>query len=210
MFARTLKAGLVTVDPTSGTVGRVIAMQYNPETVTRTLALQSAGSDPGQPLRLKGVAVETIRVEAHLDATDELADATKYPDTVQFGIHPQLAALASLVNPTVAAINANQQLAAAGSFDALAEESPLTLMVWSRERVVPVRLTELGITEELFDTRLNPIRAKVSLALRVLSVDDLGVAHHGGGVHLAYLGNLEKLAARAKSSALETLGVTVL
>ena len=39
---------------------------------------------------------------------------------------------------------------------------------------MPVRFTELSITEEAFDPTLNPIRAKVSLGLRVLTIDDLG------------------------------------
>ena len=66
-------------------------------------------------------------------------------------------------------------------------EAPLTLFVWSKQRVVPVRVTELSITEEAFDVDLNPIRAKVSLGLRVLSVDDLGFDHRGGTLFMAYL-----------------------
>ena len=50
-------------------------------------------------------------------------------------------------------------------------EAPLTLFVWSKNRVVPVRLTEFSVTEEAFDPTLNPIRAKVSLGMRVLSVE---------------------------------------
>ena len=34
-------------------------------------------------------------------------------------------------------------------------------------------MTEFSITEEAFDTNLNPIRAKISLTMRVLSVNDL-------------------------------------
>ena len=42
------------------------------------------------------------------------------------------------------------------------------LFVWSKSRVVPVRVTDFSVTEEAFDPALNPIRAKVSLGLRVL------------------------------------------
>ena len=52
--------------------------------------------------------------------------------------------------------------------------APLTLFIWSKNRIVPVRLTDFSITEEAFDPELNPIRAKVSLGMRVLNVDDLG------------------------------------
>ena len=66
-------------------------------------------------------------------------------------------------------------------------EAPLTLFVWGAQRVVPVRVTDLSITEEAFDAALNPIRAKVSLGLRVLSVDDLGFDHRGGTLFMGYL-----------------------
>jgi hypothetical protein len=59
-----------------------------------------------------------------------------------------------------------------------------------------VRVTECSITEEAFDSDLNPIRAKVSLGLRVLSVDDLGFSHKGGSLFLGYLKNKEQLSAK--------------
>ena len=61
-------------------------------------------------------------------------------------------------------------------------ESALSLFVWSKNRIVPVRITDFSITEEAFDPVLNPIRAKVSLGMRVLSVDDLGFQHKGGSL----------------------------
>lgn len=210
MFPRVLKAGLVIVDPTTGAVRRVIALQYNPESLTRTLAVQAAGTDPAQALRLKGAAVETLRLEAQLDATDQLTDTELNPDVATVGLHPEIAALEALVNPTVATITDNQRLAAQGHLEVLPAETPLALLVWSRERVVPVRVTELTIAEEAFDHGLNPVRAKVTLGLRVLTVDDLGLAHRGGSYHLAHLQNLERLATRARSAALGTLGLAVI
>ena len=61
-----------------------------------------------------------------------------------------------------------------GTLEIVPAEAPLTLFVWSKNRMLPVRITEFSITEEAFDPALNPIRAKVSLGLRVLSVNDLG------------------------------------
>jgi len=86
-------------------------------------------------------------------------------------------------------------------------EAPLTLFVWSKQRVVPVRVTDLSVTEEAFDAALNPIRAKVSIGLRLLSVDDLGFHHRGGTLFMAYLRNKESLAARAAAVPLSDLGV---
>jgi hypothetical protein len=80
--------------------------------------------------------------------------------------------------------------------------------VWSSQRVLPVRITEFSITEEAFDPSLNPIRARVSLGMRVLSVNDLGFSHKGGSLFMSYLQNKEQLARRAKASSLGTLGLT--
>ena len=206
---RLVKGGLVQVDPASGRVLRVIAMQYNPDTLTRTLQVQTTGAsgDRSEALRLRGAAVETVRLEAEIDATDRLADPGSNADATTLGIHPQLAALESLVHPSAASLQANEALASAGVLEILPLEAPLTLFVWSKQRVVPVRVTDLSVTEEAFDTNLNPIRAKVSLSLRVLSVDDLGFAHRGGSLFMSYLRNKEALAGRANTVALSALGI---
>jgi hypothetical protein len=73
--------------------------------------------------------------------------------------------------------------------------------------VVPVRITEFSITEEAFDPELNPIRAKVSLGMRVLSVNDVGFSHKAGTLFLGYLKNKEQLAAKAPGTALSALGL---
>ena len=73
----------------------------------------------------------------------------------------------------------------AGTLEILPPEAPLVLFIWSRNRIAPVRVTEFSVTEEAFDPALNPIRAKVSLGLRVLTTDDLGYAHRGGTLFLA-------------------------
>ncbi len=208
---RLLKGGLVQVDPDSARVLRAIGLQYNPDTLTRTLQVQASsaggGGDQSEALRLKGAAIETIKVEAEIDATDRLDDPGSNPDAVTLGIHPQLAALEALVNPRADDLQANDTLAGSGVLEVLPLEAPLTLFVWSKQRVVPVRVTDLSVTEEAFDVALNPIRAKVSLGLRVLSVDDLGFRHRGGTLFMAYLRNKESLAGRSVSVELSELGV---
>ena len=84
------------------------------------------------------------------------------------------------------------------------------LIVWSRNRVAPVRVSEFSVTEEAFDPRLNPIRAKVSLSLRVLSTDDLGFAHRGGTIFISYLRAREALAARGNPANPAALGLDAL
>jgi hypothetical protein len=206
---RLLKGGIVQMDPGSGRVLRVIGLQYNPDTLSRTLQLQAIGEsgDRSEAMRLKGAAVETIKVEIEIDAAERLGDPEANPVTVKLGIQPELAALESLVQPRADALQANDALAGAGVLEVLPLESPLTLFVWSKQRVVPVRVTDLSVTEEAFDVALNPIRAKVSLGLRVLSVDDLGFKHRGGTLFMAYLRNKESLAGQASPVQLSDLGV---
>ena len=57
-----------------------------------------------------------------------------------------------------------------------------------------MRLTEFSITEEA-DTNLNPIRAKVSLGLRVLSYNDLPTSHPGYSLFLSHQVMKEAMAA---------------
>ncbi len=191
-----IRGGIVQIDPRSGNPIRTIVLQYNPHTVTRSFQVKGVGesADRSEALRLRGPAVETIKLEAELDATDQLETPDEHPAVAKNGLGPALAVLEGMVNPTAAQLNAVNELAGRGTLEIAPMETPLPLFVWGPNRVVPVRVTELSITEEAFDARLNPIRAKVSLGLRVLSVDDLGFAHRGGGLFMSSLGAREALA----------------
>jgi hypothetical protein len=85
--------------------------------------------------------------------------------------------------------------------------APLALFVWSRSRIVPVKVTDFSITEEAFDPTLNPIRAKVSLSLRVLSTDDMGFSTKAGSLFMAYLQGKEQLAGKLQPANLAALGI---
>ena len=199
------------MDPSTSVVLAVIALQYNPDTLSRTLQIQALpGGNDGvrvDVLRLRGPAIETLKIDAELDATDQLESPSRFPNTGRFGLHPQLAQLEMLVNPSVETLLADDRMASLGTLEIIPLEQPITLFIWSSSRVVPIRLTEFNITEEAFDANLNPIRAKVSLGMRVLSVDDLGFQHPGGRMYMSYLSNKESLAAKVASVPLTTLGL---
>jgi contractile injection system tube protein len=206
---RVLKGGLVLIDPATSAVLRIIALQYNPDSLTRTLQAQGVGNDSGdrsEVLRLKGPPVETLKLDAELDATDqlEIADST----ATQVGLQAQLAALEVIVYPTSTQLQNLNTQAESGTLEVAAMESPLTIFVWSKQRIMPVRLTEFSITEEAFDPNLNPIRAKVSIGMRVLSVNDTGFTHKAGGLFMTYLQNKEQLAQRSRSATFSALGIT--
>src|SRR5260370_2828714 len=198
---RLVKGGIVSMDRDSDVLQSVIALQYNPDSLTRTLQIQAVqGAQDGtrvDALRLRGPAVETIKLDAELDATDQLEFPKQFPIAVQYGLQPQLAQLEMLVNPTVETLMADDSMANAGTLEIIPLEQPLTLFVWSKVRVVPVRLTDFSITEEAFDPNLNPIRANVSLGMRVLNVDDIGFSTPLYHILMAYLTHKPQLPSQA-------------
>jgi hypothetical protein len=205
---RLIKGGIVIIDPETSAVKRIIALQYNPDTLTRTLQTKTAGSggnDRSEPLRISGPPVETFKLDAEMDATDqlELADSS----AIKAGIQPQLAALEMLIYPTTDQLRTVNDLSGMGTLEIAPMEGPLTLFIWSKNRIMPVRITDFSITEEAFDTNLNPIRAKVSLGMRVLSVDDFGFNHKGGTLYMNYQQNKERLSSLFKNGTLNKLGV---
>jgi hypothetical protein len=206
-----VRGGVVLLDPGTGAVARVVALQYNPASLTRSLQPQWYEPAQGDQLvnrhRLKGPPVETINMEAEIDAADQLEFPEQHQTTAQFGILPQLAALETIVYPTSAQLESNNQRQAAGTLEIVPMEAPLTIFVWSKSRIAPVRITEFSIAEEFFDTQLNPIRAKVTLGLRVLSVDDLGFRHRGSSIYMRYHQQKERLARLAQQGDFAALGI---
>jgi hypothetical protein len=179
-----LKGAIVAVKPLDPAAA-VIAFQYNPDSLTRTLRARTAGSegDKSEALRLKGPPDETVRLEIELDAADQLEAGDETAE--ELGVYPALSRLETLLYPSSSIVLANEALTLLGVIEVIPAEAPLTLLVWGPKRVLPVRLTSFSITEEAFDPNLNPIRAKVSLDLNVLSYDDLGLVSVGGALYLA-------------------------
>jgi hypothetical protein len=205
---KSLRGGLVLIDDQTGAVQRIIALQYNPDSLSRSLQIKGVSGESGdhlEALRLKGPPVETIKVEAEIDATDqlELADS----QSTQVGLHAQLAVIETIVYPLSSQLIANNGQASAGSIEIVPMVGPLTLFVFGPNRIVPVRITEFTITEEAFDTSLNPIRAKISLGLRVLTTDDLGFNGKGGSLFMSYLQTKEQLASQSKAGTFAMLGI---
>ncbi len=207
-----ISGGLVILAPGGGAPRQTIALRNKPETLSRSYLVLGSGGEGGAeratPFRLKGPAIETLKLDAEIDATDGLERPEQNPNAVAYGVAPQLAALEALVNPSVAELLALDALANSGTLEIVPPEAPLVLFVWGPGRVVPVRVQEFSITEEAFDAKLNPVRAKVSLGLRVLTVDDLGFQHKGGALFLNHLRARENLAAKNGSAAAGALGLS--
>ena len=184
---RLIKGAIIGLDPMNP-LASIVVFQYNPDTMTRRLEARSTGggdtSDRSEAFRLTGPPKETITLNIEVDATDQLEQAN--PLAIATGISPTLAALEMLLYPKSVSVIANAALAQGGFLEIIPTEAPLTLFVWGPTRVLPVRLTGFSITEEAYDTMLNPILAKVDLTLTVLSYVDLKITNPGYTLFMAY------------------------
>lgn len=194
-----VKSAIVVIDRNTGATQRIISLQYNPDSLNRTLQAKSAGdgADRLEASRLTGPPVETISLEAELDATDQLEFPRDNKTVVEVGIGAQIAALEMLLYPAVQALKDADALASQGSIEILPAPSSVTLFNWGLRRLIPVRITEFSVVEEAFDIVLNPIRAKISLGMRVLSVNDLPVNSISGSLYMIHQEKLDQLSQRA-------------
>ena len=206
---RVLKGGIVLVDAETSAVRRIIVLQYNPDTLSRTLQPQTVkeSGDRAEAMRLTGPPVETIKLDAEIDATDQLEFPDQNSAVVEFGIQPQLAALETIVYPASSQLLSNNSLAQAGMLEILPMMAALPLFIWSKSRIVPVRITDFSITEEAFDPALNPIRAKVSLGHARVERDRSRLRQQRRQLFMAYQQHKEQLAGKSLGGALSLLGI---
>ena len=172
----------------------VVIFQYNPETITHTWTpavpdTTASGNNKPNPLAVKGLPGESFSFNLAMDANDMIADGS--PVAVGLatatGIYSRLAALEMLLYPT-GSFTSNQLLGSDSSAisSALGGSAPQTdptvpqymmptvLFIWGPERILPVRLTSLTITEKLYDSLLlNPIHAEAQVGMTVLTPDEV-------------------------------------
>jgi len=201
-----LKGALIGVD-LFNPLASVVVFQYNPDTMTRRLEPRTTGGDgeKGEAYRLSGPPKETITLSVEIDATDQLEEANAL--AVASGITPTLAALEMMLYPKSALVIANSILAAVGTIEVIPAEGPMILFVWGPTRVLPVRLTGLTITEEAYDTLLNPTRAKAELSLTVLSYNDLKSTSPGNALFMVHQITKEVLATSNIFNSVQSVGV---
>ncbi len=205
---RLIKGALVGVD-LFNPLASVVVFQYNPDTMTRKLEARKAGGDSekGEAFRLSGPPKETITLSVEIDATDQLEAGDAL--ALATGITPTLAALEMMLYPKSALVIANTILAAFGTVEIVPAEGPMILFVWGPTRVLPVRMSSLSITEEAYDTLLNPTRAKVDLSLTVQSYNDLGLTSPGQALFMVHQITKEALATSNVFNSVQNLGTAL-
>src|SRR5262245_22427751 len=109
-----LKGALVAYDSqTPGSQPRVIAFQYNPEQMKRTLekkAVESKGGGSAQAskedvLRAAGPPSESIQLTVVLDAADQLSEPDTNQAVVDNGLYPILSTLEMLLYPPTSQVH---------------------------------------------------------------------------------------------------------
>jgi hypothetical protein len=197
--------GVNVLDPLSS----LVIFQYNPDTLTRTIQANAAGreGDKAEAMRLFGPPDESIKLDIELDATDALGEGDATAGAL--GVYPALSRLELLIYPGSTVTIVNEALTALGVIEVVPPEAPLTLFVWGTKRILPVRLSGMTVTEEAFDPKLNPIRARVSLDLAVLNYHDLGLISVGGGLFMAHQIVKEAMAKQGTPTSLAAVGTSI-
>ena len=225
---RIVHGGFVAVDARSLQPTRVIPFQYNPETLSRTLspgASSSPSTTPGStgPSGIAGVGslgtalgpvgvlgtvlgagagqtpadlatnpAQLITFSLLLDAAEQLQFPEQNPLAVRYGVYPLLSAIEALFYPPQSSADS------------------LTLFAWGANRILPVRLLQLQIVEQIFDPSLNPVRVQIQVTLQVLTDADFPKNSPFRKYWEDYLSHLQSLAALFLNGSLSDLGLTSL
>jgi hypothetical protein len=184
MPGKYMKGALVQFTPTILIpIPNVIIFQYNPETITHTWTQSDTGGaaksgSQSNPQAVPADPGEAFSFNLVMDANDDIGNNN--PLAIVSGVYTRLAALEMLLFPA----DPNQSLLGGLLGVTSTDQSrsvpskilPTVLFVWGPERIVPVRVTSLTITENRYDALLNPVHAEAQIGLRVLTPDELAAA----------------------------------
>jgi hypothetical protein len=130
---------------------------------------------------------ESFSLTLELDAADALEQPLLHPVAVIAGVADRIAAIEMLCYPPAVdsaaggllsvqvsvSVGAGGVSAGAGAStefdDVPRREVPVVLFFWGPGRIVPVRIVSFSIEEQQYSPLLYPIRAKVTLGLKVIT-----------------------------------------
>ncbi len=177
-------------------IPNIIVFQYNPETMTRTLTpwapaerqSEEAPANAASTQQLNQLSQpfdpqETFSLTLELDAADALEEPASHPVAVIAGVADRISgmellcyppgpgAIGGLLNVSVnVSIGAGGLSASTGSAaDVVPRRNvPIVLFFWGPGRIVPVRVTSFSVEEQQYSPLLYPVRARVTIGLKVL------------------------------------------
>lgn len=174
-------------------IPNIILFQYNPDSIQRSLSSFAQPNDKEKPGETKKTPrafdqihdpEETFNVTLFLDATDALETPDQFPHQVAVatGVADRLAALEQLLYPE----GDSRGLELLGSLSSAIGgkkidlskmlsrgKVPVTLFVWGTGTIVPVRITSFNVEETWWNFLLYPLRAKVTLGMKVVTSTEL-------------------------------------
>jgi hypothetical protein len=175
-------------------IPNLIVFQYNPESLSRSLTPwappqrdESGKIDPkvldqlSQPYDPQ----ETFNLALELDAADALEHPDSHPVAVISGVADRIAAMEMLLYPPgdsalggLLNVSINVSIGDGGISASIGgkkavdvvkrTEVPVVLFFWGPGRIVPVRITTFSVDEQAFSPMLYPLRAKVTLGIKIL------------------------------------------
>ncbi len=165
-----------------GPIPNVVIFQFNPESLSRNIQIppRPTGATSRETSQAGDIPVERITLTARFSAADRLSKNN--PIARAFGVGPQLAALEKMVHPSgkIAGL-IGKALDAIGDAIGVGDSNPTQpiprenypriLFIWGLTRVLPVIIDSMSITEQQYDSILNPIQAEVSIGLTVITID---------------------------------------
>lgn len=147
---------------------RPFVFQFNPETITRRQVYSSGARNVS----------ETIRFTLVLNAMEGMEQQD--PVMTEHGIYPQIAALEEI-------LSYQKQLSSNSWLSGLFGFGSSRFLIWIYgDRVIPVRLQNISIREQIHSSTLKPIHAVVDISLRVLTERDLRRNAEGLAMLAAY------------------------
>jgi hypothetical protein len=178
----------------------LIVFQYNPEQLTRRVEPQTVGgeADRAYGVRFTGAPRETIDLQLRFDATDGLE--RQDPVTKELGVANRLARLELLAYPDLASVAQRAALLTQGVIEIVPDDAPQVLLILGPNRSLPVKIEQYSVSEQQFDTLLNPIRATVDVTMHALTYSDVLSSSPAYGQFMAYQQALVRFASTVPGS----------
>src|SRR5205823_2234964 len=132
---------------------------------------------------------ESFNLVLELDAADALENPGSHPVAVISGVADRISALEMLMYPpgesalggllsgslsvSVGGSSFGASASASAQVVAQPKKVPIVLFFWGPGRIVPVRITTFSVDEQAYSPILYPLRAKVTVGLKVLDANTI-------------------------------------
>jgi hypothetical protein len=158
----------------------IVPFQFNPEKMTRRKSVyvrfpnsrggredRTPASESMGEAQTTVTSPELLTFDIRLDATDAME--RNDPIAGEFGVLTALSALEMMIVPRAESLFAGLLGASADFGFGARTSTPVLIFIWGRQRIYPVRLTDLNIQETEYNPNLNPTRVTASVTIQVIA-----------------------------------------